>query len=221
MPTTSKRPNLTGWFAGSFCTVALVVLCDRYLDIPIALWVRDHLFVRAQWSDLTSDLPDLLLQLVLVTTVLSFTLYRLRRRRGLDDTVTRLAQLVYWASPAAYLVKALLKFVFGRVNTRFWLQEPGWYGFHWFQNRVGCEGFPSGHMVVVVTMLAAFTRFYPRWRICSLLVALLLGLALVATDYHFLGDVLAGAFLGLVVEAITYRCLSRGWQASQAPDTGR
>lgn len=215
MPQLSSRTNLAAWTASTVVLVLLVFLCDRYLDAPLAYWVRDHLYVRAEWSDLTSDLPDLLMQVVILATSVSFVVYRLRIARGIHDAVTRLAQLIVWAAPLAYLVKSFLKFVFGRVNTRFWLQEPGMYGFHWFQRRLGCEGFPSGHMVVVVALLAALWRFYPRWRLGCLLVALLLGVALIATDYHFLSDVLAGAFLGVAVETVVFLVLTR---VSRQPD---
>jgi membrane-associated phospholipid phosphatase len=95
------------------------------------------------------------------------------------------------------------------VNTRLWLQEPGLYGFHWFQRRQGCDGFPSGHMVVIVTLLAALWRFHPKSRPVCLFVGLSLGVALIATDYHFLSDVIAGAYVGVVVEAILFRLLLR------------
>ena len=107
-------------------------------------------------------------------------------------------------------MKSLAKFVFGRVNTRVWLEQPDLYGFHWFQRRQGCEGFPSGHMVVIVTLLAVLWRLYPKQRPWCLLLGLLLGAALVATDYHFLSDVLAGAYLGALVEAVIFRLLVRG-----------
>jgi membrane-associated phospholipid phosphatase len=187
----------------------LVVLCVYYLDIPLAYFVKNHLYGNVQWSNLTSNLPDLLLQVVLTTTVAALVLYRARTRRGIYDAATRLAQLVAWAAPASYLAKFLLKYVFGRVNTRFWLQQPGLYGFHWFQMRQGCEGFPSGHMVVTLTLLAALWRFYPRWRSWCISIAFLLGVALIMTDYHFLSDVLAGAYLGVLVEAMVYWLVAR------------
>jgi membrane-associated phospholipid phosphatase len=204
-----SRVNLVAWAVATPLLTTLVVLCVRHLDVPLAYFVRNHLFVSVHWSRMTSDLPDLLLQVVLVTTSVSLVLYRVRVGRGLRDAVTRLAQLVAWAAPASYLTKSVLKFAFGRVNTRAWLQEPGLYGFHWFQMRQGCEGFPSGHMVVIVTLLAALWRYYPKYRPWCLLLGLLLGVALIATDYHFLSDVLAGAYLGLLVEAVVFLLLER------------
>jgi membrane-associated phospholipid phosphatase len=199
-----RSTSLVAWTVSALLLLPLIVLCVRYLDAPLAYLVRDKLFSNLHWSNLTSNLPDLLLLVVLLTSSAALILYRMRVRQGIDDAVTRLAQLVTWAAPASYLAKAVLKFVFGRVNTRYWLQQPDLYGFHWFQRRPGCEGFPSGHMLVIVTLLAALWRFAPKWRPWCILLALTLGVALVATDYHFLSDVIAGAYLGAAVEAAVF-----------------
>lgn len=204
-----SRINLVSLVAGLLLLTPLVVLCVRYLDIPLADLVRYRLFASLQWSNLTSNLPDLLLQGVLAATCGALVLYQVRSRMGIDDALTRLSKLVAWTAPASYLVKSVLKFAFGRVNTRMWLEQPGLYGFHWFQGRQGCEGFPSGHMVVSVALLAALCRYYPKSRPWCLLPGVLLGVALVATEYHFLSDVIAGAYLGVVVEAIVFWLLGR------------
>jgi membrane-associated phospholipid phosphatase len=209
MPNRPRRTSLVAWTASALLLTPLIVLCVRYLDVPLAYLVRDQLFSNMNWSHLTSDLPDLLLLVVLATGSGALILYRIRIRQGIDDAITRLAKLVSWAAPASYLMKMVLKFVFGRVNTRIWLQQPDLYGFHWFQRRPGCEGFPSGHMVVIVTLLAALWRFYPKCRPWCLLLGATLGVALVATDYHFLSDVLAGAYLGAALEAAVFWLLVR------------
>jgi membrane-associated phospholipid phosphatase len=207
-----NRPNsinLVSLVAGLLLLTPLVVLCVRYLDIPLADLVRHRLFASVQWSGMTSNLPDLLLQGVLAATCAALVLYQVRSRMGIDDPITRLSQLVAWTAPASYLVKSVLKFAFGRVNTRIWLEQPGLYGFHWFQGAQGCEGFPSGHMVVSVTLLAALCRYYPKFRPWCLLLGVLLGVALIATGYHFLSDVIAGAYLGVVIEAVVFGLLVR------------
>ena len=106
-------------------------------------------------------------------------------------------------------VFALLKFIFGRVNTREWLAKPELYGFHWFHGSGFGGGFPSGHMAVFTALVAAMWRYYPRYRPLYLILSLLLAAALIATNYHFLGDVIGGAYLGILVEAGTNRALSR------------
>ena len=195
--------------AGSLLVPALVILCVRFLDVPVALYIKAHLYGNRSWSNLTSALPDLLLLVVSVTTLVACILYLSRSRKGIYDAATSFDKLLAWTAPASYLAKSVLKFAFGRVNTRYWLQQPDLYGFHWFRHLPGCEGFPSGHMLVIVALLAACRRFFPGGNPLYLSVATLLGIALIATNYHFLSDVLAGGYAGVLVEASVFRLLLR------------
>jgi membrane-associated phospholipid phosphatase len=179
----------------------------RYLDVPVALFVKNHLYGNMRWARLTSNLPDLLLVVVLLTTFVAFSIYLVRTKRGIYDTATNFAKLLTWTAPASFLVKHFLKFVFGRMNTRHWMQDPGLYGFYWFQRRAGCDGFPSGHMLVVVALLAVLCRFYPKSRPFCVTIAGVLAVALIATNYHFVSDVIAGAYLGVLIEAVAFRIL--------------
>jgi membrane-associated phospholipid phosphatase len=155
---------------GFFLLMLLIlVLCVRFLDIPVALFVKENLYANAHWSRLTSDLPDLLLLVVFLTSVGSLGIYLVRSNKGIYDTETRFAKVLTWAAPASYLAKVVLKWVFGRVNTRYWLENRQSYEFHWFNSGDGFESFPSGHMLVAATLLAVCWRFYPRFRPCCLL----------------------------------------------------
>ena len=204
---TNQRHAFRNWVGSAFLLTAFVILCVRFFDIPVALYVKKRLYRNAHWSRYTSNLPDLLLVLVLVTTCVGCLLYLSRTKKGIYDQATSFEKLITWTAPVSYLAKSLLKFLFGRVNTRCWLQQPQLYGFHWFQRRPGCDGFPSGHMLVIVALLAAVWRFYPRCRPFCLLFAVLLAVALVVTNYHFVSDVAAGAFTGVLVEAVVFRLL--------------
>jgi membrane-associated phospholipid phosphatase len=189
---------------GGALLVPFTLLCVLYLDLPLASFVRDHLYTNRHWLRATSDLPDLLLVVVFAATIASCCLYLFRSGRGIMDRATLLAKEVFWLAPASYLAKAGLKIVFGRSNTRYWLREPGDYGFHWFQLKEHCEGFPSGHMLVIVALLAAVWRFFPESRLACVVTSILLGVALIATNYHFLSDVVAGAYFAVLLEIIAF-----------------
>lgn len=208
MPENSNIENR--FFIGAgLLLVPLTFLCVRYVDIPVALFVKSHLYANRSWSRMTSNLPDLLLLVVLTTMLVSFLVYLTRSRKGIYDLTTACAKVILWASPASFLVKTVSKIAFGRENTRYWLEQPSLNGFHWFQMREHCNGFPSGHMLVIVTLLAALWRFYPKTRPLCLAAGGLLAVALVATNYHFVSDVVAGAYLGVLVEMAVFRLLCR------------
>ncbi|QWV94613.1 phosphatase PAP2 family protein [Geomonas oryzisoli] len=205
---TDVTDTTSRWLAVSgILLIPFTVVCVLYLDIPVATFVRDHLYANRHWLRATSDLPDLLLGVVVAATIGSCFFYLLRSGKGILDRATLLAKEILWLAPASYLAKALLKIAFGRSNTRYWLSDPSAYGFHCFQMKEHCEGFPSGHMLVMVALLAAGWRFYPEGRPFGIVLSVLLGVALIATNYHFLSDVVVGGYLAILLEVTISRLL--------------
>ena len=109
--------------------------------------------------------------------------------------------------PVAYVTKLMLKYLFGRMNTRVWLENQVDHSFHWFHGGGQYASFPSGHMAVFAALAGACWLFFPKYRVACLAVMIALGFAMVATDYHYLSDVIAGGYLGLVILAGTDRGL--------------
>ena len=85
---------------------------------------------------------------------------------------------------------------------------------HSFNLWMGSESssFPSGHMVLAAAFAGVFMRLYKAsiWPLAALLVAAA-GLLLVG-DWHFLSDIIAGAFLGTSAGILA----GEGWAAHLA-----
>jgi membrane-associated phospholipid phosphatase len=194
----------------AFPAAVLVVAGSVYfLDEPIALSVGQLIRSNAFLSRYTNNLPDVLLPSVLLLSAAMWIAYLRRVREGIRDDQTRFYRIAGTALPAAFLLKTALKYVFGRVNTRAWLEHPAVHAFLWFRGGEGHTGFPSGHMTVFAVLAFASGIFFPRTRIYCAGLLLVLGSALILTDYHFLADVIAGAYLGWAVVAVTCRALER------------
>ena len=107
-------------------------------------------------------------------------------------------------------IKNALKFIFGRTWPETWVQNnpsfirDGVYGFHFMHGGAAYQSFPSGHMAATCTVISVLWIRYPHFRRFYLIVGLFVGSALVGANYHFLSDVIAGAFLGA----------SSGWMAT-------
>ncbi|MBJ6724220.1 phosphatase PAP2 family protein [Geomesophilobacter sediminis] len=195
------------WIASFFLVAVLTALCARFIDLPVALWVKETFIRNPAWAVTTGRMPDLLLHLVLLVSVGACCLRLVRLRKGHVDNLNDFLLLASWDAPASFVAKALLKPLFGRLNNRLWLKNPDLYGFYWFQNRWGYDAFPSGHMLVLVALLALLVRFFPVARIPALLLALVTSVALILTGYHFLSDIVAGCYLGIVVEALVHAAI--------------
>ena len=198
---TDRDAHLTGKFIAAALAIGISYL---YIDERLARAVMDFLHSRHLSSLGTRSIPDLLFPLVCIATVIMWIDYFLLKRSGRDGGKRRFVLLAATAIPLSYLLKAVLQAIFGRGYTRKWLHHHGSSGFNWFH---GDGGFPSGHMLVFTAFFAAVWYHFPRYRVPSVLAVLLLGMALILTDYHFLSDVIAGICLGILVTTMTGRAL--------------
>ena len=177
-------------------TAVITIVAIKLLDARIAAVIMNfiksvHVLRRA-----TERIPDVLPHLVGFGTLLLWGIYFYRSRKTTDDNEMQFLRLAATVLPVAYLVKTLLKFVFGRTGPRGWLIHREPLAFHWF--KVWSSSFPSGHMVVFIAFGAAVLFYYPKYRLPVMILLTLLGIALIGTDYHFLSDVIAGAYFGFL-----------------------
>jgi membrane-associated phospholipid phosphatase len=117
---------------------------------------------------------------------------------------------------ATIIVKDQLKFVFGRTWPDTWgpgivsFVRDGVYGFHFFQFGKSFESFPSGHAAVAAAVLTIAGIMYPSLRVVCAIGVLLADAGLVVLNLHFLGDVVAGSFVGFSAGLFTVMV----WRAS-------
>jgi membrane-associated phospholipid phosphatase len=111
------------------------------------------------------------------------------------------------AAVIAFVMKDALKFVFGRTWPETWIENnPSWirngvYGFHFFHGGGGWGSFPSGHMSMIAAPFAVLWQRARRWRWLWVMCPLVVAIGLFGTNYHFIGDILAGAYLGVACAA--------------------
>jgi len=214
-PDSPIRPNEYRFSYNSFLLMGFIPVvlavwyCVRHLDTGLALYVKQHAFGNSAWARYTSSIPDALLYISLSVTTLACAGFWYRASHARLDATTLTCKLLACAVPLSYAAKSILKYVFGRINTRVWLIAPHEYGFHWFQGSEQYSGFPSGHMAVFTALIAVFWRLHPRLRGVGLAMLLLLAGALIATNYHFLSDVIAGTYVGLLAEVLAWHIAGR------------
>jgi membrane-associated phospholipid phosphatase len=77
-------------------------------------------------------------------------------------------------------------------------------GPHW-------QSFPSGTAAISAAIVSVLWTAIPRWRAIGVLSIALLCVAVVITNYHWVGDVIAGTFLGTSI----------GWMTVQLAEPAR
>jgi membrane-associated phospholipid phosphatase len=71
-------------------------------------------------------------------------------------------------------------------------------GPHW-------HSFPSGTAAISAAIVSVLWILQPRWRALGALTVALLCSAVVVTNHHWVGDVIAGTFLGTFIGWMTVR----------------
>ena len=179
--------------------VFLIALSYFFLDARLALYIDGLIKGSDLLTDATSDIPDVLLQIVIIGTILCWTGYFFLTHRGVQNRHTRFLRVCGTILPVAFIAKDIGQYVFGRSDVHAWVAYSRLPRFFWFRMAGGYGCFPSGHMTVFTALGASLSYFYPRNRLIYHSLLILLGVLLVGSDYHFLSDVMAGAFLGALV----------------------
>ena len=202
------------WLIALTATAVLVSGAYFWLDRPIAAFVNGYrTHKNSGATDLIARVPDPLIAVAIM--ILVFVAVRILQRLPL--TVRhRIASACGMSIIVEEAIKDQLKIVFGRS----WPTSDGYhrpsligdgsYGFHWLHGGDIYQSFPSGHMGAACAMLSVLWVCYPRARLLWVGAALAVAAALIGGNYHFLGDVIAGAFVGSSVGFLTTRIL-RDW----------
>lgn len=97
--------------------------------------------------------------------------------------------------------------VFGRYWPETWTHDnpsligTGTYGFHPFQRGDDVGSFPSGHACRIFGFAGVWMFAMPQSRLIALVLCVPMLLSLVAMNYHFVSDVIAGSVLGGLIAA--------------------
>lgn len=179
--------------------IALTTLCYFFLDRSLAFWVQKqglpHFFMFKWMTYIAPLIGTLCFFCILFLAIVSLT-----RKLKKTEKVFLFASLS--VAIATYL-KECFKIIFGRYWISTWIHgnpsllENNAYGFNFLKSDASFQSFPSGHTVVTCSALTFFWIYFPKYRIGIALLALLQMMGQIGMNYHYLSDVLVGAFLGI------------------------
>jgi membrane-associated phospholipid phosphatase len=193
--------TLTGKAAIALLVSAIaVVVCYYWVDQPVARFVDSHRLVRHDSLTWLADLSGCLKHAA-IPAILAVVGWWWWKPGGRAQTVLLAISVNLIVTS---ILKQLLKWGFGRYWPETWTEgnpsliAGGDYGFHPFHYGTRYESFPSGHAAVIFSVIAILWLSYPRWRWFYGSIAAAVAVALVALNFHFVGDVVAGATLGAI-----------------------
>lgn len=188
---TLRSPYLIWLLSLIICAVATGI-AFVYFDVPIAHGVYGSLG-RAESLAESGFASAILLG---IEGAVALVLVILRIVRGHLSPVREASVLACLASICAYAINdSTLKYIFG-VPSPTAVLHGAQHAFHLLGGS-SKNSFPSGHMVLAGAFAGVFMRLH-RKAILPLLALLVIAAGLlIAGDWHFLSDVIAGTFVGV------------------------
>lgn len=179
------------WLLSLLVCALTVALAFIYLDVPIAH--RAYGLLRSAESLGKGFASTVLLG---IEAAVALALVCIRITRGHLSRFGEATALACLTSICAYAINdSILKLFFGVPNPAAVMHGTK----HAFDLLTGSSNssFPSGHMVLAGAFAGVFMRLY-RTSILPFSALLLIGaVLLIAGDWHFVSDVIAGTFLGI------------------------
>ena len=178
-----------------------VVLCYYFIDRPVAFFVHDHRIARFEEFRWLTEPPPL----VQGWSPLLLVLLAIRRAFGPWQRWQR----TLFVACVSLIVADQFRQSLGDLCGRYWpetwhdnnpsLIGTGAYGFHPFAVGDDTGSFPSGHATRIAAFFAVYWSTLPRARWFYAILAAPMLVALIAMNYHFVSDVIAGSVLGALV----------------------
>jgi membrane-associated phospholipid phosphatase len=187
----SAPSDVSLWQAAALICTAATAFSFHVIDMPLA-----HLMmpISGPLQYLQSNLGSRVL--LAVEAVLFFGANFVSLLRDKISPLGKAIAVACATSICAYAInESIVKVTFGIPNPYDVLRGVR-HTVHWFSGS-DLSSFPSGHMVLASSFAGVIVRFYRAsiWPLSALLVVA--ATLLVAGDWHFLSDVIAGTFLGI------------------------
>jgi membrane-associated phospholipid phosphatase len=214
----SIAARVTIWIVTLLGVVAAIVFSVLWIDRPLALFAHNYFrfVVRGAVAELSYFPNPLFLVALVLSVILTLRMIFGRPLSWHQVNIFVCSLGVIFTE----IIKNILKFIFGRTWPETWVDNnlsfirDGVYGFHFMHGGSAYQSFPSGHMAAACTVLSVIWIQYPHFRSYSVVAGLLVGAVLACANYHFLSDVIAGAFVGIsigwIATVVWDVCAARG-----------
>lgn len=179
------------------------VLSIFYVDQPLSHWFHESINGRLDpvakvFTTLGAGDIYFFISVVgyLIARLFSYSLTHLTWAQRLAETRHRFGFMFLCFLISGILV-LVLKAIFGRARP---YVNPDFYPiqFQPFTLDWNYQSYPSGHTQVGFTLATFLAILYPKWSWAFFLFAICVGLSRIILKNHYLGDVFAGAYIGIL-----------------------
>jgi membrane-associated phospholipid phosphatase len=156
--------------------------------------IRNHPLVRTlgELSEVADQPP---LRTIAAATMVAGAL-------GRSERLTLAGVRMLAAHQLATSVKSVIKATIDRTRPEFMLENGKYESGKGEHDSSPYNSFPSGHTAGIVAVARSIGRDYPKARTPALLLAAAISVVQIPRGKHYVSDVLAGALIGLVADAL-------------------
>ena len=202
----SSRAQLWLYLAALSCTVFSVMFLDR----GIATWMHQH----SHASYIFKPLSQMPLLFEILSGCFIVSCITAKGRQYFASFALMLTTCLILAS----VIRVSAKFIFGRSWPETWIHNssgsnPSWISdgieaFHPFAEGLAYNSFPSGHALFTFALVSVFWWRFPSLKLLWVLAMLGAVIGQLGQNYHYLGDLIAGATLGVLTAHASIRLIS-------------
>lgn len=216
MASKEKHKNfLFSWTQKQIMILGLVLVLSSifsilYIDQPLTHWFRvsfngqlNSIANVATWFGLGDTYFLISVCGYLLARLFSRRLTHLSWAQRISETRSRFS-FMFLCFLVSGIMVLILKSIFGRSRP---YNSPDFnpMNFQPFTLDWNFQSYPSGHSQVGFTLATFLSLLYPKGTKFFFIFAILVGLSRVVLEKHYLGDVLAGAYIGILGTFLTWK----------------
>ena len=191
--------SLKTFLAAFGVCVVLVGISYWFIDKPVVFFAHAHGFREYFFLHWMQKIPNILLPLLpFALAYLGYKFYK--------QSILHFDRFIFH-SAVSLIIITILKYPIKFIFARHWpstfcdnlsLLNDGVYGFSFFNIGKAYEAFPSGNAAKIFAIAVIIWFYYPRWRWLGILLVILSLTGVIGLYYHFVSDIIAGAFFGII-----------------------
>ena len=185
------------WSITSATITCLCILSYAFVDIQTALWF--HSLGKSRAYELFEKITLFGDSLYYLTGGL--LLFVVLRKK--TSSTAYLGLFLFSSVAASGLTADLIKYIAGRARPKLYFSDHI-FGFDFFHWQYAWTSFPSGHSATAFSVATLISMLYPRWRFAAFFAAVLIAFIRISLSQHYISDVIAGSFLGIVSTILLY-----------------
>jgi membrane-associated phospholipid phosphatase len=193
----TAQPAVRAWLLVLAVCVVALPLCVVYWDRSIAEFFNNHFRYTGAWAWLNRAL----LPFPLVVVAAMFFLFGAAGWRLTGREIQRSMEtplLCSWAAMWGLAAERIFKGIFGRPGPVLYFYMHR-YEFEWVHANLRWDSFPSGTAILAMALAAVVWMRHPRLRVLAVALTVPLLCGVIVANWHWLSDVIAGAFLGVTI----------------------